>query len=36
MDKPRYVLVLTGPYLESVYPTIAEYADRANWRVEIA
>ena len=36
MDKPRYVLVLTGPYLESVYPIIAEYADRANWRVEIA
>ena len=36
MKKPRDVLVLTGPYLESGYPTIAEYADRANWRLEIA
>ena len=36
MKKPRDVLVLTGPYLESAYPTFAEYADRANWRLEIA
>ncbi len=36
MSRPRDVLVLTGPYLESGYPIIAEYADRANWRLEIA
>ena len=36
MKKPRDVLVLTGSYLESCYPIIAEYADRANWRLEIA
>ena len=36
MNKPRDVLVLTGPYLESCYPIVAEYADRANWRLEIA
>ena len=36
MGKPRDVLLLTGPYLESGYPTIAEYAERSNWRLEIA
>lgn len=36
MNQPRDVLVLTGPYLESAYPTFAEYAHRANWRLEIA
>ena len=36
MKKPRDVLVLTGPYLESAYPTFAKYADQANWRLEIA
>ena len=36
MNKPRDVLLLTGPYLESGYPTIAEYAERSNWRLEIA
>lgn len=36
MKKPRDVLLLTGPYLESGYPTIAEYAMRSNWRLEIA
>ena len=36
MKRPRDVLVLTGSYLESCYPIIAEYADRKNWRLEIA
>jgi len=36
MNKPREVLLLTGPYLESGYPIIAEYADRKNWQLEIA
>ena len=36
MDRPRDVLLLTGSYLESLYPIIAEYADRRNWHVEIA
>ena len=36
MKKPRDVLMLTSSYLESCYPIIAEYADRANWRIEIA
>ena len=36
MNKPRDVLVLTGSYLESCYPIFAEYADRRNWRLEIA
>jgi len=36
MDRPRDVLLLTGSYLESLYPIVAEYADRANWHVEIA
>jgi len=36
MKKPRDVLMLTGPYLESGYPVIAEYADKHNWQLEIA
>ena len=36
MNRPREVLLLTGPYLESGYPIIAEYADRKNWQLEIA
>ena len=36
MNRSRDVLVLTGSYLESCYPIIAEYADRKNWRLEIA
>lgn len=28
--------MLTGPYLESGYPVIAEYADKHNWQLEIA
>ena len=36
MDRPRNVLLLTGSYLESFYPIVAEYADRRNWQVEIA
>ena len=36
MNKPRDVLILTGSYLESCYPIVAEYADRKNWRLEIA
>ena len=36
MNKPRDVLILTGSYLESLYPTVAEYADRHNWQIEIA
>jgi LacI family transcriptional regulator len=36
MTKPRDVLILTGPYLESGYNIFAEYANRANWRLEIA
>ena len=36
MNRPRDVLILTGSYLESCYPIIAEYADQANWRLEIA
>ena len=36
VNKPKDVLMLTGPYLESGYPIVVEYADRANWRLEIA
>ena len=36
MNRPREVLLLTGPYLECGYPIIAEYADRKNWQLEIA
>ena len=36
MNRPRDVLLLTGPYLESGYSEIAEYAERSNWRLEIA
>ena len=36
MNKPRDVLLLTGSYLESCYPIVAEYADRKNWQLEIA
>ena len=36
MNRPRDVLLLTGSYLESCYPIVAEYADQKNWRLEIA
>ena len=36
MRRTRDVLFLTGSYLESCYPVIAECAERKNWQLEIA